>query len=61
VLVTPRGEPYLLWRAVDQHATELDILLRKRHDKAAAKLFFKRVLAACPEGPRKIATDQLPG
>src|SRR5471032_1195763 len=59
VFVTLRGEPYLLWRAVDQHGAELDMLLQKRCDKAAAKRFFKRILAACPEGPRKIITDQL--
>ena len=29
VFVTLRGEPYLLWRAVDQHGAELDILLQK--------------------------------
>ncbi len=56
-----RGEPYLLWRAVDRHGAELDILLQKRRDKAAAKRFFKRVLASCAEAPRKIATDQLRG
>ena len=54
-----RGEPYLLWRAVDQHGAELDILVQKHRDKAAAKRFFKRVLATCPETPRKIVTDQL--
>src|ERR1700738_1144736 len=59
VFVTLPGESYLLGRAVDQHAVELDILLQKRQDKAAAKRFFKRVLAACPEAPRKIVTDQL--
>jgi putative transposase len=37
--VTLRGEPYLLWRAVDQHGAELHILLQKRRDKAAAKRF----------------------
>jgi putative transposase len=36
VFVTLRSEPYLLWRAVDQHAAELDILLQKCRDKAAA-------------------------
>jgi putative transposase len=46
-----RGEPYLLWRAVDQHGAELDILLQKRRDKAAAKRFIKRVLASCAEAP----------
>jgi putative transposase len=57
--VTLRGEPCLLGRAVDQHGAELDILLQKRRDKAAAKRFFKRVLASCAEAPRKLVTDQL--
>ncbi|MGF6931010.1 transposase-like protein [Paraburkholderia sp. UCT70] len=52
------GEAYVLWRDVDQHGIELDILLQKRRDKAAAKRFFKRGLAACPEVPKKIVTDQ---
>ncbi|MFL9989768.1 DDE-type integrase/transposase/recombinase, partial [Paraburkholderia sediminicola] len=58
MFVTLRGEPYLLWRAVDEHGAELDILLQKRRDKAAAKRFFKRVIRSCPT-PRKIVTDQL--
>jgi len=58
MFVTLRGEPYLLWRAVDEHGTELDVLLQKRRDKTAAKRFFKRVLRSSPV-PRKIVTDQL--
>ena len=58
MFVTLRGEPYLLWRAVDEHGTELDILVQKRRDKTAAKRFFKRVLRSSP-APRKIVTDQL--
>lgn len=58
MVVKLRGEPYLLWRAVDGHGAELDILLQKRRDKAAAKRFFQRVLRSCP-APRKIVTDQL--
>jgi len=58
LFVTLRGEPYLLWRAVDEHGAELDILVQKRRDKAAAKRFFKRVLRSSPV-PRKIVTDQL--
>ena len=54
-----RDEPLLLWRAVDEHSVEPDILLQKRRDKAAAKRFFKRVLARCPEAPKKIVTNQL--
>ncbi|MBB4519755.1 transposase-like protein [Paraburkholderia fungorum] len=56
--MTLRGEPYLLWRAVDEHGAGLDILLQKRRDKPAAKRFFKRVLRSNPV-PRKIITDQL--
>ncbi|WP_157379573.1 IS6 family transposase, partial [Burkholderia ubonensis] len=37
MFVNLRGEPWLLWRAVDEHGAELDILLQKRRDKAAAK------------------------
>ena len=58
MFVTLGGEPYLLWRAVDEHGAELDILLQKRRDKAAAKRFFQRVLRSHPV-PRKILTDQL--
>ncbi len=36
VFVNVVGEPYLLWHAVDQHGAELDILLQKRRDTAAA-------------------------
>ncbi len=39
-----RGESWLRWRAVDEHGAELDILLQKRRDTAAAKRFFQRVL-----------------
>ncbi len=46
---------FQLWRAVDEHGVELDILLQKRCDKAAAKRFFQRVL--CFPVPRKIVTD----
>ncbi|SOE87413.1 Transposase (or an inactivated derivative) [Burkholderia sp. YR290] len=58
MFVTLRGEAYLLWRAVDQHGAELDVLVQKRRDKAAAKRFFRRVLRSNP-APRKIVTDQL--
>jgi putative transposase len=58
MFVTLRGKPYLLWRAVDEHGAELDVLVQKRRDKAAAKRFFRRVLRSNPV-PRKIVTDQL--
>jgi putative transposase len=47
-----------LWRAVDEHGAELDVLVQKRRDKAAAKRFFRRGLRSNPV-PRKIVTDQL--
>lgn len=46
--VTLHGEPYVLWRAVDERGAELDILLQKQRDTAAAERFFKRVLCSCP-------------
>ena len=58
VFVSLRSEPYLLWRVVDQHGAEIDILLQKRRDKAASKRFFKRALASCAEAPRN---DTVPG
>jgi hypothetical protein len=58
MFVTLRGERYLLWRAVDEHGAELDILVQKWRDKAAAKCFFTRMLRSSPV-PRKIITDQL--
>jgi putative transposase len=58
VFLKLRGEPYVLWRAVDEHGSELDVLLQKHCDKAAAKRFFKRVLRSHPV-PAKIVTDQL--
>jgi putative transposase len=58
MFVTLRGEPYLLWRAVDEHGVELDVLVQKRRNKAAAKRFFRRVLRSNPV-PKRIVTDQL--
>ena len=55
--MTLRGEPYLLWRAVDEHGAELDGLVQKRRDKAARR-FFRWVLRSTP-APRKIVTDKL--
>jgi putative transposase len=43
---------------VDEHGAELDILVQKRRDKAAAKRFFKHVLRSSAV-PSKIITDQL--
>ncbi|WP_320533898.1 IS6 family transposase [Robbsia andropogonis] len=58
LFVKLRGEPYVLWRAVDEHGMELDVLLQKKRDKATAKRFFRQILRSNP-APRKIVTDQL--
>lgn len=42
-------------RAVDQHGAELDILLQKRGDKAAARRFFNRVLAVVLMALRRLS------
>src|SRR5260370_36402963 len=43
MFVTLRGEPYLLWRAGDEHGVELDILVQKRLDKGAPTRSCKRL------------------
>ena len=58
MFVNLHGEPYVLWRAVDEHGIELDVLLQKRRNTAAAKRFFRRMLRSYPV-PRKTVTDQL--
>jgi putative transposase len=44
VFISIRGQRHYLWRAVDQDGDVLDILVQRRRDGRAAKLFF------CPEG-----------
>jgi putative transposase len=41
VFVRINGEQKYLWRAVDQDGNVLDILVRNRRDKAAARRFFR--------------------
>jgi putative transposase len=36
LFVALRGEPYVLWRAVDEQGVELDILLQEKRDTSAA-------------------------
>ncbi|KVQ97602.1 transposase [Burkholderia ubonensis] len=58
VFLKLQGKPYVLWRAVDEQGTELDVLPQKRRDKTAANRFFRKVLRSYPV-PQKIVTDQL--
>jgi putative transposase len=50
---------HYLWRAVDQDAVVLDILVQPRRDAKAAKSFFRRLLKGLQYVPRVIVTDKL--
>jgi putative transposase len=58
VFIKINGKPHYLWRAVDQDANELDILITKKRDKHAAFNFFKKLFKK-QIPPRKIITDKL--
>ena len=54
------GRLHWLWRAVDEHGRTLDVLLQEQRDTAAAKQFFRRLLAATGGAPPgRITTDKL--
>jgi putative transposase len=48
-----------LWQAVDQDGNALDVLARRRRNKAAAKRFFRKLLKGYPYVPRVLITDKL--
>jgi putative transposase len=59
VFVKIDGIQHYLWRAVDQDGEIVDVFLQRRRDGKAAKRFFKRLLKAHRNEPRKIVTDKL--
>ncbi|WP_371195660.1 DDE-type integrase/transposase/recombinase [Glaciecola sp. SC05] len=59
VFIKIKGVLHYLWRAVDQDGDEIDILVQKRKDKHAAKLFFKKLSKGQQAAPIKIVTDKL--
>ena len=59
VFIKIDGKQHYLWRAVDQDGEVVDVYLQKRRDSKAAKRFFKRLLRAHQDEPRKIVTDKL--
>ncbi len=59
VFVKIDGKQHYLWRAVDQDGEIVDVFLQHRRDGKAAKRFFKRLLKAHRNEPRKIVTDKL--
>ncbi|GAC1545017.1 MAG: hypothetical protein NVS2B7_19600 [Herpetosiphon sp.] len=59
VFLTINGKTSYLWRAVDQDGNVLDILVRNRRNKRAAKKFFRKLLKGCTYVPRVLITDKL--
>ena len=59
VFVKIGGKLHYLWRAVDQDGDTIDILMRKRRNKRAAKRFFRKLLKGQCVTPRRIVTDKL--
>jgi putative transposase len=59
VMLSIRGQKYVLWRAVDQDGNVLDILGQSRRNKKAAKRFFRKLLKGLQYVPRVIITDKL--
>jgi putative transposase len=58
VHVVIAGQVHWLWRAIDEHAEVLDILLQEDRDTAAANRFFKRLLDE-HYIPEQVVTDGL--
>jgi putative transposase len=59
VFLTIDGKRHYLWRAVDQDDNVLDILVQSRHNKQAAKQFFRKLLKDLTYVPRVVITDKL--
>ena len=53
------GKKHWLWRAVDQDGLVLDILVRSRRDKQAAKRLLRKLLKRQQRPPRVLITDKL--
>jgi putative transposase len=59
VFLTSNGKRQYLWRAGDQDANVLDILVQSRRTKHAAKKVFRTLLQGLQYGPRVVITDKL--
>ena len=53
------GRKYWLWRAIDQHGYELDVLVQSKRNTKAALRFFRKLLKGLQYVPRVIITDKL--
>ena len=61
VFLKINGRLHYLWRAADQDGDVLDIMVRSRRDKKAAKKFFRKLLKGLRYVPRVLVTDKLRG
>jgi putative transposase len=59
VVLTIAGKKHWLWRAVDQDGLVLDVLVRSRRDKRAAKRLLRKLLKKQGGPPRIMITDKL--
>jgi len=59
VFVRIGGVRRYLWRAIDQDGEVIDVFLTEKRDAAAAKRFFRRILKASKQAPRRIVSDKL--
>ena len=59
VFVTINGITHDLWRAVDQHGTVLDVLVRSWRNATAAARFFGKLLRGLRYVPGVLVTDKL--
>jgi putative transposase len=59
VLVKINGITHYLWRAVDQRANVLDVLVQSRRNAKAAKWFFRTLLKGLRYAPRVLVTGKL--
>src|SRR5262245_27062752 len=59
VFLTIHRTRHYLWRAVDHDGHVLDILVHRRRNNKAAKIFFRKLLKGLRYVPRVIIADQL--
>jgi putative transposase len=58
-VISIAGEPYWLWRAVDQNGFVLDVLVQRRRDSRAARQLMRKLLKSAVTPPRVMITDKL--
>jgi putative transposase len=59
VVLSIAGEPYWLWRAVDQNGFVLEVLVQRRRDSLAARKLMTKLLETAVTPPRVMIMDKL--